>query len=180
MAHVNEVIEKIKACGRKVHFFNINAADAAKRADVTNQMQEDWNLSDGDHFIKVVLHSVAFGSLLPYISDQPDGWLTQAQMEITKVLDDWHDAASKTDEERYFGHFAKEAVFLGTDATERWDVPAFRAYAHPFFSQGKAWSFRAVRRDITVGPPGVAWFDEAQVNWLGSKLNKTLEGWIGQ
>jgi len=86
---------------------------------------------------------------------------TQSQTEITKVLDDWHDAASKADEERYFGHFAKEAVFLGTDATERWDVPAFRAYAHPFFSQGKAWSFRAVRRDITLGPPGVAWFDEA-------------------
>ena len=86
---------------------------------------------------------------------------TQAQTAITKVLDDWHDAASKADEERYFGHFAKEAVFLGTDATERWDVPAFRAYAHPFFSQGKAWSFRAVRRDITVGPSSVAWFDEA-------------------
>ncbi len=83
MAHVNEVIEKIKACGRQVHFFNINAADAAKRADVMNQMQEDWNESDADPFIKVVLHSVAFGSLLPYISDQPDGRLTQAQMEMT-------------------------------------------------------------------------------------------------
>src|SRR5437660_5449336 len=83
MARVNEVIEKIKACGRQVHFFNINAADAAKRADVMNQMQEDWNESNADPFIKVVLHSVAFGSLLPYISDQPDGRLTQAQMEMT-------------------------------------------------------------------------------------------------
>jgi hypothetical protein len=85
----------------------------------------------------------------------------QEKAEINKMLDDWHDAASKADEERYFGHFAKEAVFLGTDATERWDVPAFRAYAHPYFSQGKAWSFHAVRRDVTLGESGGAWFDEA-------------------
>ena len=81
--------------------------------------------------------------------------------EINQVLDDWHDAAAKADEERYFGHFAMEAVFLGTDATERWDVPAFRAYAHPHFAKGKAWTFRATRRDVTVGDSGVAWFDEA-------------------
>lgn len=87
--------------------------------------------------------------------------VAQSKAEIIKVLDDWHDAASNADEERYFGHFAKEAVFLGTDATERWDLPAFRAYAHPIFSQGKGWSFHAVRRDITFGPAGAAWFDEA-------------------
>jgi hypothetical protein len=40
-------------------------------------------------------------------------------------------------------------------------VPAFRSYAHPYFAKGKAWSFHAVRRDITLGPPGTAWFDEA-------------------
>ena len=85
----------------------------------------------------------------------------QSKAEVNNVLDDWHNAASKADEERYFGHFAKEAVFLGTDATERWDMPAFRAYAHPYFSQGKGWSFHSVRRDITMEASGVAWFDEA-------------------
>jgi len=85
----------------------------------------------------------------------------ESRTEINQVLDDWHDAAARADEERYFGHFATEAVFLGTDATERWDVPAFRAYAHPHFAKGKAWTFRATRRDVTVGDSGVAWFDEA-------------------
>jgi ketosteroid isomerase-like protein len=85
----------------------------------------------------------------------------ESRTEINQVLDDWHDAAARADEERYFGHFATEAVFLGTDATERWDVPAFRAYAHPHFAKGKAWTFRATRRDITFGDSGVAWFDEA-------------------
>lgn len=87
--------------------------------------------------------------------------LAEAEKEIRAVLDDWHDAASRADEARYFGYFADAAVFLGTDATERWDVAAFRAYAHPHFARGKAWSFRAVRRAITVAPDGLhAWFDE--------------------
>lgn len=83
MPHVNEVIDKIKAGGRDVLFFNINAADATKRAEAMNHMQEHWKQRGGDHFVKVVLHSVAFGSLLPYVSENAEGRLTQAQMEMT-------------------------------------------------------------------------------------------------
>lgn len=84
-----------------------------------------------------------------------------AREAIARVLDDWHDAAARADEERYFGHLSEDAVFLGTDASERWDRAAFRAYAHPHFSKGKAWSFKALRRAITVDPGGtLAWFDE--------------------
>jgi ketosteroid isomerase-like protein len=84
-----------------------------------------------------------------------------AQAEISRVLDDFHDAATKADEARYFGHLRQDAVFLGTDATERWDKEAFRAYAHPHFAKRKAWSFRAIRRATVVGAGGqVAWFDE--------------------
>jgi hypothetical protein len=79
--------------------------------------------------------------------------------EVARVLDDWHDAAAKADEERYFAHFAHGGVFLGTDGNERWTVPQFRAYAHPHFAKGKAWSFRSTRREITfIGD--AAWFDE--------------------
>jgi hypothetical protein len=38
---------------------------------------------------------------------------------VAGVLDDWHDAAAKADEPRYFAHFSSDAVFMGTDATER-------------------------------------------------------------
>lgn len=79
--------------------------------------------------------------------------------DISKVLDDWHDAAAKADEERYFAHFATGAVFLGTDGTERWTLPQFRAFAHPYFAKGKAWSFRSTRRDVEFSGD-VAWFDE--------------------
>jgi uncharacterized protein (TIGR02246 family) len=81
---------------------------------------------------------------------------------IAAVLDDWHKAAAAADEARYFGHFTADAVFLGTDATERWTRDAFRAWARPFFARGKAWSFRSVSRNIALSKDGtVAWFDEA-------------------
>jgi len=82
-----------------------------------------------------------------------------SEQAVASALDDFHDAAARADEDRYFAHFAPGGVFLGTDATERWDLPAFRAYAHPHFAQGKAWSFRAARRAVTVRGDR-AWFDE--------------------
>ena len=80
---------------------------------------------------------------------------------VAAVIDDWHAAAAAADEVRYFGHMTEDAVFLGTDPTERWTKAQFRAYAHPYFARGKAWSFRSVRRAITLSADGsVAWFDE--------------------
>jgi ketosteroid isomerase-like protein len=81
------------------------------------------------------------------------------QRSIAATLDDFHEAAARADEARYFAHFAADGIFLGTDATERWDVPAFRAFAHPYFARGKAWSFRATRRAVVVRGE-TAWFDE--------------------
>ncbi len=79
---------------------------------------------------------------------------------VAAVLDDFHDAAAHADESRYFSHFAPAGVFLGTDATERWDVAAFRTYAHPHFARGRAWNFHAVERHVTLHDARTAWFDE--------------------
>lgn len=76
--------------------------------------------------------------------------VTPDEAAAGKILDDWHDAAAKADEGRYFGHFAPDAVFLGTDATERWDLAAFRAFAHPYFAKGKAWTFVPSGRHLAV------------------------------
>lgn len=80
---VNGIIEKIKAAGSDAVFFNINAADADKRESTLDKMQEHWTARGGDHCVKVFVHSVAFGSLLPYINEDSNGQLTQAQMEMT-------------------------------------------------------------------------------------------------
>ena len=85
-----------------------------------------------------------------------------AAKPVTSVLDAWHHAAATADEEKYFAFFTPDAVFLGTDATERWTRDQFRKWAHPYFAKGKAWSFRATARWISFAPDqSVAWFDEA-------------------
>jgi enoyl-[acyl-carrier protein] reductase III len=83
MDRINELIADLRATGRDVLFFNINAADASKRAEALDQMQAHWKALGGEHFVKVFLHSVAFGSLKPFISESPEDEITQAQMEMT-------------------------------------------------------------------------------------------------
>ena len=83
------------------------------------------------------------------------------EREAARELDDLHAAAAAADEARYFAHFSPRAVFLGTDATERWDLPAFRAYAHPHFAAGKGWTYTPARRAVAASADGsVVWFDE--------------------
>ena len=84
---------------------------------------------------------------------------------IRAVLDDFHAAAAAADEERYFGHLAPGAVFLGTDGSERWTKEEFRAFVHPYFARGQGWTYRATRRHVTVAADGrTAWFDEVLDN----------------
>jgi hypothetical protein len=84
-----------------------------------------------------------------------------AQAEITQVLDAFHAAAARADGPAYFGLFAPGAVFIGTDAAERWTLAEFRAYAEPHFSKGKGWTYTPRSRTVVLGPDGrTAWFDE--------------------
>lgn len=78
---------------------------------------------------------------------------------VDAVLDDWHAAAAASDLPRYLAHFTEDAIFLGTDATERWTVDQLRAYAEAPFAAGRGWRMRAVRRDVVVHGD-VAWVDE--------------------
>jgi len=107
--------------------------------------------------LRAVLTVATASALAACIHGQSRG--PAAEQGVASALDDFHDAAARADEDRYFAHFAPGGVFLGTDATERWDLAAFRAYAHPHFARGKAWSFRGVRRNVTVRGD-LAWFDE--------------------
>jgi ketosteroid isomerase-like protein len=115
-----------------------------------------------------MIRSIAFAlaTLAVFVSVAPVRVLAAfdraaSDAKIRAVLDDWHAAAAAADEKRYFGHLAEESIFLGTDATERWTKAQFYAYAHPYFEKGKAWSFRAIRRDVIFSPDGkMAWFDE--------------------
>ncbi|MBL8727373.1 MAG: nuclear transport factor 2 family protein [Planctomycetes bacterium] len=88
-----------------------------------------------------------------------------AEGEVARTLDDFHDAAAKGDEARYFAILPDDAVFLGTDASERWTGAEFRAFALPYFERGPAWTYVPLRRFVTLADGGeLAWFDEVLDN----------------
>ena len=94
------------------------------------------------------------------------GWIVSGavaapQAEVEAVLDSLHRAAHEADAGTYFGLFAEEAVFIGTDPDERWPLQAFRAFAEPHFAEAPAWSYTPVSRTVSFGPRSrTAWFDE--------------------
>lgn len=78
-----------------------------------------------------------------------------------RVLVKLHHAASQADGETYFSLFTDDAIFMGTDASERWTVADFKAYAMPYFSTGRGWTYRKTARHINVADEGThASFDE--------------------
>ncbi len=84
---------------------------------------------------------------------------------VSGVLDELHEAAAKADAPRYWSCYDAHAVFMGTDANERWTLAEFRAYADPIFAQGKGWTYTSTRRRISIDRTGaVAWFDERLEN----------------
>ncbi len=89
------------------------------------------------------------------------GGTTDAEVAIDTVLSSFHQAASEADGELYFSLFAEGAIFMGTDATERWTVDEFKAYTEPYFSQGRGWTYKKTERFIFVAANSeTAWFDE--------------------
>lgn len=86
---------------------------------------------------------------------------TDDERLVAGTLNTLHQAASDADYEAYSGVFAADAVFLGTDATERWTRDEFMAYAKPYFDQGRGWTYVMIERHIYIASDGAtAWFDE--------------------
>jgi NAD(P)-dependent dehydrogenase (short-subunit alcohol dehydrogenase family) len=81
MPNVQQIIRDIKHTGCEAVFYNINAADAIKRNETLEDIVERFAKSDNT--IRVLLHSLAFGTLKPFIAKKPDEGVSQAQMEMT-------------------------------------------------------------------------------------------------
>ena len=81
MPSVQQVIRDIKHTGREAIFYNINAADAIKRSETLDEIKERFG-SHGNT-VRVLIHSLAFGTLKPFISRNSEDSVNQAQMEMT-------------------------------------------------------------------------------------------------
>lgn len=79
LAAVEELVKELQGRGAQAHFFNMNAADAEKRVEILEQVQPKLDGSP----ITVLMHSLAFGTLKPYVAADPKEQLTKDQMEMT-------------------------------------------------------------------------------------------------
>jgi enoyl-[acyl-carrier protein] reductase III len=82
MVNVQNLIKEINRTGAKAIFYNINAADSIKRNETMDDIQERFE-NDPSSTIKVVMHSLAFGTLKSFIAKKQEDMLTQPQMEMT-------------------------------------------------------------------------------------------------
>jgi enoyl-[acyl-carrier protein] reductase III len=83
LGNVERIVGEIRTLGREAVFFNVNAADAEKRQEVLDQMARLLADRGEPGSVIVLLHSLAFGALRPYISTDPKEAISQSQIEMT-------------------------------------------------------------------------------------------------
>jgi enoyl-[acyl-carrier protein] reductase III len=78
LAHVDEITQAIRASGSKAIFFNANAADPEKRKEVIESLK-----SQTEGGVHCLVHSLAFGTLKPFIAKTDKERISREQMEMT-------------------------------------------------------------------------------------------------
>ncbi|CAN5823132.1 hypothetical protein BH11PLA1_BH11PLA1_00450 [soil metagenome] len=163
-----KLLVNLKAIPVRMH---VGTEDALPWIDTAKATEAELKRLDGDVRLKLwpteghMITSMSGAALLRDLEPlrRKEGTLTPDHAAVLATLDDLHGAAAKADLEKYFALFAPEGVFIGTDATERWNVDQFRAYTEPLFKKGKGWVYkpRPESRHVDLAPGGqIAWFDE--------------------
>jgi enoyl-[acyl-carrier protein] reductase III len=67
----------IEELGRRAVFFNVNAADASRREEVIQALQQEHAT------VEVLVHSLAFGTLKPFVGEDA---ITEQQMDMTLAV----------------------------------------------------------------------------------------------
>ena len=83
LPHVEEVKAKIQEQGREAVFFNINAADAGKRGEVLTEAGERLKGSTPAGTVRVLLHSLAFGTLKLFVAETEKEEIAPSQVDMT-------------------------------------------------------------------------------------------------
>ena len=65
----------------------MNAADDEKRAGALDRLRERFDRARAagrDPYVRVVMHSLAFGSLVPFLAEDPKQAVDRKKMEMTQ------------------------------------------------------------------------------------------------
>ncbi|MEA2622397.1 MAG: enoyl-[acyl-carrier protein] reductase [Chloroflexota bacterium] len=84
--HADEIQKRIEAHGRKALYFNINAADDEARASAVAELGEAFAAARAEGqspYVRVLMHSLAFGTLKPFLALDPNEAISRRNMEMT-------------------------------------------------------------------------------------------------
>ncbi len=82
LANVTRLEGQLSGCGVRSRFFNVNAADATRRAEVVEEAAALVG-GTGEGRLRLLMHSLAFGTLKPFIAERAGDAVTQPQLEMT-------------------------------------------------------------------------------------------------
>ncbi len=82
LSRAEAVIGDVEAAGCEAVFFNTNAASERRRTRVLDRMERVL-ADDPAGYVHFMLHSLAFGSLLPFIADDPEEAISESQLDMT-------------------------------------------------------------------------------------------------
>ncbi len=108
---------------------------------------------------------------------------SNAEKEINLLMDNWHKAAATADEDVFFGSMTADGIYIGTDASERWERDEMAAWSKEYFEKDSAWDFTAIKRTVYLDKDEeLAWFEESLDTWMGEcrasgVVAKTKESW---
>ena len=83
LPNAERIVKEIEGMGRRAMFFNTNAASPEKRKVVLEKMRAALVETGTPDGVRVVLHSLAFGTLKPFAGATAAESISQAQVEMT-------------------------------------------------------------------------------------------------
>jgi hypothetical protein len=110
--------------------------------------------------------------------------INERHIAADQTLNQFHQAAADANMTHYFDLLTDNAIYLGTDATERWTKAQFKSFVEPYFSKGQGWLYQTTERHINDVVDGeIVFFEELLMNANYGQcrgtgvLVKTKQGW---
>ncbi|HMR78632.1 MAG TPA: SDR family oxidoreductase [Polyangiaceae bacterium] len=83
MPNVERITAAVRDAGKEAWFYNVNAADPDKRADVLSDVKRRLAERGQSEQVRVLLHSLAFGTLREFVSKSEADQVNSKQMDMT-------------------------------------------------------------------------------------------------
>jgi enoyl-[acyl-carrier protein] reductase III len=83
LPNVERIAASVQGLGRQAHFFNVNAADHERRAETVAEIMKILEARNEMGRLRVLMHSLAFGTLKLYIADPMKDAVNPGQMDMS-------------------------------------------------------------------------------------------------